>query len=187
MPRAGLSTGAVVDAALDVVDDQGLGALTLAAVADRTGVAAPSLYKHIGNLGELRVLVAARVMAEMTDRFTAAVIGLGHGDAVTALMLEYRRYVVEHPARYAAMPIDPLHDPVLVAGGTKLLSVLLAVFRGYGLTDDDAIHVTRCLRAIVHGFASIEAGGGFGLSADLDQTYQQLIRMFVASLPRPTS
>lgn len=183
MPRAGLSTPAVVDAALDVVDTGGLDALTLAAVAGRTGVAPPSLYKHVGSLAELRTLVGVRVLEELTERFTAAVLGRSGPDAVAALMRTYRAYVVEHPRRYAAMPVDPLHDPALVAAGTKLLTVPMAVLRAYGLRDSAAVHATRCLRAIVHGFASIEAAGGFGLPEDLDETYEQLIAMFTASLP----
>ena len=97
-------------------------------------------------------------------------------------MREYRRYVVAHPGRYAAMPVDPLSDPALAAAGGKLLDVFLALLRGYGLTGPAAIHATRCARAIVHGFTSIEASGGFGLPEDLDETYEHLIRMFIASL-----
>jgi AcrR family transcriptional regulator len=182
MPRAGLSTGAVVDAAIEVVDEDGLAGLTLAAVASRTGVAAPSLYKHVDNVGELRTLVGLRVMEEMTERFTAAVMGRSGDEAVAVLMREYRGYVAEHPGRYAAMPADPLRDPALAAAGIKLLNVFLAVLRGYGLEGSAAIHATRCVRAIVHGFVSIEASGGFGMPEDLDETYEQLIRMFVASL-----
>lgn len=184
MPRAGLSTAAVVDAALGLTDDRGLDALTLAAVAERTGVAAPSLYKHVGNLAHLRTLMAVRIMEELSERFTTVLVGRSGDDAVATLMRAYRRYALEHPARHAAMPPDPLHDPALASAGTRLLEVFLAVLRGYGLEGEAAIHATRCLRAIVHGFASIEATGGFGLPEDLDTTYEQLIDMFVASLPR---
>ncbi|MFC6022355.1 TetR/AcrR family transcriptional regulator [Plantactinospora solaniradicis] len=185
VPRAGLSTTAVVDVALAVIDEQGPEALTLAAVAGRTGVAPPSLYKHVAGLAELRMLVGARVMDEMTERFAAAAMGRSGDEAVAVLMRGYRDYVREHPARYAALPPDPLHNPAMVAAGTRLLQVFLATLRGYGLTDSAAIHATRCARSIAHGFASIEASGGFGLPEDLDETYEQLIAMFVASLPRP--
>lgn len=180
--RVGLSTTAVVDAAVDVIDECGLDALTLAAVAGRTGVAAPSLYKHVGSLGELRTLVSLRLIEEMTERFTAAVVGRSGVEALAILMREYRAFVVEHPARYAAMPADPLNDPALAAAGTKLLNVFLAVLRGHGIEGSEAIHATRCARAITHGFASIEASGGFGLPEDLDETYERLIQMFIASL-----
>ena len=184
MPRAGLSTAAVVDAALAVIDEGGLESLTLAAVAARTGVATPSLYKHVAGLADLRVLLGIRVLEDMTERFTAAVLGRSGDDAVAALLHAYRDYVRAHPARYAAMPLDPLHDPALAAPGGKLLEVVFATLRAYGLTDSAAVHTTRGLRAVAHGFASLEACGGFGLPEDLDETYDQLVRAFIASLPR---
>ncbi len=185
MPRAGLSTAAVVDAALAVVDEQGVDALTLAAVAQHTGVAAPSLYKHVAGLGELRTLLAARALDDMADHFTKAVLGRSGDDAVIALLHAYRDYVRRHPARYAAMPLDPLHDPALAEPGGRLLEVVLAAVRGYGLTGSDAIHAIRCLRAVAHGFSSLEAGGGFGLPEDLDQTYDHLIAAVLPTLRRP--
>lgn len=182
-----MSPEVVVDAALSVIDEQGLDALTLAAVAARTGVAAPSLYKHVASLAELRTLVGARVLEEMTERFGAAVMGYSGDAAVAILMREYRAYVVEHPARYAVVPLDVLDEPALAAAGTKLLNVFLAALRGYDLVDSEAIHATRCVRAAAHGFASLEAGGGFELPEDLDESYDRLVQMLLASLPRWSS
>lgn len=181
--RAGLSTAAVVDAALRILDERGPDGLTLAAVAERTGVAAPSLYKHVGSLADLRAHLANRLLEGLTERLATAAVGRSGDDAVRALMHAYRGYVLDHPNRYAALPPDPLHDPALEAAGTKLLGVVLAVLRAYGLDDSEAIHTIRCLRATVHGFASIEAAGGFGLSEDIDETYDRLIRMFLSGLP----
>ena len=62
--------------------------------------------------------------------------------------------------------------------------LFLAVLRGYGLDAAAAIHATRCLRVIVHGFVSIESSNGFGLAEDPAETYEQLIEMYLASLPR---
>jgi AcrR family transcriptional regulator len=61
-PRAGLTTEAVVTLALEVVDESGPEALTLAKVAERAGVAAPSLYKHVKGLADLRRLIDLRVV-----------------------------------------------------------------------------------------------------------------------------
>jgi hypothetical protein len=44
VPRAGLSTEVVVAEAARLVDAEGAGSLTLAALAQRFGVAQPSLY-----------------------------------------------------------------------------------------------------------------------------------------------
>ncbi|MEU8259768.1 TetR-like C-terminal domain-containing protein [Micromonospora sp. NPDC048999] len=185
MPRARLSTAGVVEVALAVIDEQGLEQLTLAAVAAHAGVATPSLYKHVASLAQLRNLVGVRVMEDMAEQLTLAVVGRSGDDAVASLMRASRAYVVRHPTRYAAMPADPLHDPATQAAGYKLLQVFLGALRAYRLDDAATIHATRCLRAITHGFTSIEAAGGFGLPEGLDDTYEQLIQMFIASLPRP--
>ncbi|GHH31155.1 TetR/AcrR family transcriptional regulator [Lentzea cavernae] len=180
--RPRLTTAKVVDAALELVDEQGAGALTLAAVAARTGVATPSLYKHVASLAELRGHIGVRVIEDMTARFTEAVLGRSGDEAVEALMHAHRAYAAEHPNRYAAAPMDPLHDELQRAAGAKLMDVLLATLRSYGLEGSDAVHATRRLRVIAHGFASIESSGGFGLPEGLDDTYDQLVRMYLDDL-----
>jgi len=183
VPRAGLNTDSVVDVALAIVDEQGPEALSLSVVAARAGVAAPSLYKHVASLAELRSRVAARVLAEMTEVATTAVLGLSGDAAVAALMRRLRAYGVERPSRYLSVPPDPMHDPALALPAARLVEVFLAVLREYDLHGAAAIHATRCLRVIVHGFASIESSGGFGLAEDPAETYEQLIQMYLASLP----
>lgn len=184
MVRKGLTTDAVVSVALGVVDRDGPGGLTLAAVATQSGVSTPSLYKHVAGLGELRALVGVRIMDELTAAFTEAVLGRAGDDAVRALMLAHRDYALAHPARYAAMPADPLHDPVLLDAGTRMMAVLVAVLRGHDLTGADLVHAVRRMRSVAHGFVSIEVAGGFGLPEQLEETYDQLIAMVITSLRR---
>lgn len=180
-----LNADAIVDAAVELIDEQGTAEITLAAVAARLGVATPSLYKHLDGLADLRARLSNRTMAEMTAHFTDAALGRSGDDAVRTLLHAYRDYVVRHPGRYAAMSPQPLRDPAQADAGHRLIRVFLAVLRDYHLTDAEAIHATRCARAIVHGFTYIETGGGFGLSEDLDETFDKLVAMYLASLHRP--
>jgi len=186
MPRAGLTTDAVVDVALALVDEKGLDALSLAAVADRAGVAAPSLYKHVGSLAALRDLMAVKIVDAMARTWSTATVGRSHDDAVAALMRAYRAFVLAHPGWYALVPLDPVHrgSAALAEAGRELLQVVFAVLRGYGLDDTAATHATRRIRATVHGFAALEAGGGFGMAEDVDDSFDNLIAMVIASLPR---
>ncbi|MEV3927146.1 TetR-like C-terminal domain-containing protein [Actinomadura coerulea] len=183
MPRAGLSPDAVVDAAVAVVDAEGPGALTLAAVAGRAGVATPSLYKHVRNLAELRHLVTARVLEELAARLGEAALGRSGDDAIRAVMCAYRAYVVEHPGRYGAMEQTavpeggPAHE-----AAERLLNILYGTLRGYALEGPELVHATRCLRSAFHGFAVLEAAGGFGLPADLEASYELLITMVIGGL-----
>jgi AcrR family transcriptional regulator len=185
MPRAGLNPGAVVDAAIGLLDTEGPDGVTLAAVAAATGVATPSLYKHIDSLESLRRLIAIRSMNELADRLTAAVLGRGQDDALRGLMLAYRAYALEYPNRYASLPQHPVPDPDLAAAGARVLEVILAVLAGYGIEGSAAVHAARCVRAAAHGFAALQTAGGFQLADDLDISYALLIRMLTNDLHHP--
>ena len=182
MPRAGLSQPAVVDAAMGLLDEQGPDAVTLAAVAARTGVTTPSLYKHVRNLAELQKLISIRVLDELTERAGTAVMGLSSDEAVRAAMHAYRDYAAQFPHRYLMLPQQPMPDPEMTKAGDALVGVLVAMLRGYGLTGSSAIHGVRCIRAAAHGFASLEAAGGFGRPEDIDTTFGHLVDMIVAGL-----
>ena len=107
MPRAGLDADAVVDAAGRVADADGLDALSLARVAAELGVRPPSLYAHIGGLGELRRRLAIRGSRELAGAMQAAVAGRSGRDALRAAADVYRRYALEHPGHYAAFQHAP--------------------------------------------------------------------------------
>ncbi|AQZ61585.1 TetR family transcriptional regulator [[Actinomadura] parvosata subsp. kistnae] len=180
MGRGALSPDTIVDLALGLIDEGGPAALTLSAVAGAAGVAPPSLYKHVRNLAELRALVSARVLTEIAEQVGEAVLGRSGDEAVRALMTAWRAYVRRHPNRYAVLIHAP--EPQSAEAGARLLTIASAALRAYGMKDSAAIHAIRCLRAAVHGFAVLEAEGGFGLPEDLNESYDLLIHMVIAGL-----
>ena len=60
---------------------------------------------------------------------------------------------------------------------------LIALLLGsLGLTGDAALHAIRGLRSLLHGFVSLEMGGGFGLPLDLDESFQQMVVVYLQGL-----
>jgi AcrR family transcriptional regulator len=173
MPRAGLGPDAVVAAAAELADAEGLEAVTLARVAERLGVRSPSLYAHVDGLPDLRRRLAARGAAELAAELQAAAAGRAGRDALAAVADVYRRYAREHPGTYAAL--QRAADVQDAEAAARVVGVVVAVLRGYGLDGDDAIHATRIVRAALHGFAALEAGGGFGIDLPPDETFAGLI------------
>ncbi|MDH6144936.1 AcrR family transcriptional regulator [Kitasatospora sp. GP30] len=184
MPRAGLNPDAVVDHALALIDEDGPDALTLAAVAARAGVAAPSLYKHVpGGLAGLRRLIAIRVTTDLAGELRRAIAGQHGEPAVTALMQAYHSYAMTYPLRYAALPQAPLPgDEQLMDAATLLVGTIFEILADYGITDSEAVHAARSVRAIAHGFASLSIAGAFRLSEDLAETQDRLLTLLTDGL-----
>lgn len=181
--RAGLTTERVLDAAITLADDGGLEGLTLVEVADSLGVRPPSLYEHVDGLEGLRQALRLRGLRTMAAGFRRATTGRARDDAVRALADAFRGFARENPALYAATILSVEHDtPELKAAGDEILDILFAVLRGYGVEGEDAVHATRYLRSVLHGFTSLEASGGFGMRTDLERSYRRLVDEVVATL-----
>lgn len=183
MPRAGLDPDAVVAGAARVADAEGLDALSLARLAVELGVRPPSLYAHVGGLDDLRRRLAIRGSLELGSELQAAVAGRSGRDALEALAGVYRRYALEHPGTYAALQRGPTPgDAEAEEAADRLIGVVLAVLRGYGLEGEAAVHATRILRAALHGFVSLESAGGFAMPLDLEESFSRLVSVVDAGL-----
>ena len=183
MPRAGLSTAAVVAAAAEIADAEGLDRLTLARVAAAAGVRTPSLYNHVESLDDVRRRVALLALRDLADALRDAAVGRAGDDALVAMADAYRGYARRHPGRYAATQRAPAEgDEEMRAAAKGAVDVVLAILRGYGLEGDDAIHAARAVRSALHGFVALEAGGGFGIPVDLDESYARMVRALARGL-----
>jgi AcrR family transcriptional regulator len=176
MSRAGLSTDKLTRAAAELADEHGLEAVTASALARRFEVRTASIYSHVGGTPDLRRRVALLALAESADRLADALAGRAGRDAVIALGDTYRDYARQHPGRYAAMrlPLDP--ETAAASAGPRHAELLRAVLRGYGFDAEHQTHATRLVASLVHGFTSLELGGGFDHSApDAGSTWTVLL------------
>jgi AcrR family transcriptional regulator len=174
MPRAGLDRARVVQAAAELADEHGLPALTLATLAERLGVRSPSLYAHVGGLDDLRREVAAQAGDELAARLREAATGRAGREALRELALAYRSFAKRHPGGYAALQRATGED---LGSAQEIVAVLVAVLRGYGREGEEAIHAVRVIRSALHGFVLLETGDGFGLPADVDESFERLLEV----------
>jgi AcrR family transcriptional regulator len=182
MPRVGLTTDRVVMAATELVDGEGADALTLARLAERLDVKAPSLYNHVDGLEDVRRGVGLRTVDMLAGALGSAVMGRSGTDALQALAAAYRDFAVRHPGLYPLSQVAHPEDAEWSARSFAAVEPVAAVLHGYGLDGDDAIHAVRVLRSALHGFVLLEIGGGFGLDLDLDDTFRRMVDLLSAAL-----
>ena len=62
---------------------------------------------------------------------------------------------------------------------------MVTVLTDLGVTGPDTVHAVRQFRALMHGFVTLEAGGGFGLPESVDETFARLVTGFGDLVARP--
>ena len=111
--RRRLTRDDVLAEAIDLIDQQGLDALTMRNLADRLGVVPMALYRHVRNKDDL--------MEGVLDRAVASVDlpdpGLGWRDGLAALADSIRTTMLRHPADRGPGHRPAVAGPCLARGG----------------------------------------------------------------------
>jgi AcrR family transcriptional regulator len=137
-----LTRDELLDAALRIVDSEGLVALTMRRLADEVGVEAMSLYHHVPNKETLLDLTVERMRAEMRlpDPMPSDWAGI-----LETIFVEYRRVLMAHPNML------PLASRRVDHTATSGLEFLL----GQGFDREAAVQVYQSLVAFTIGFSTL--------------------------------
>lgn len=102
-PRQGLSVGAIVRAAVEIADADGIEALSMRRVGERLGFTSMSLYRHVPGKAQLVDLMCDAVMGDVaTDTMTSTTAGamgaMGAADTAGAMDTAGDGVAAEPPA-----------------------------------------------------------------------------------------
>ena len=187
MPRRRrLNRNLVIEQAVALVDASGEAAsLSLTALAQALEIRPPSLYNHVTNLEDVQQGMAVFGLRQLMADLRQASLGLVGREALTAIAAAYRRFAHCHPGLYPLTIRAPESDETeLVALAQELVQMLLLVMASMGLQGDDAIHAIRGLRAILHGFSSLEMADGYKMSLDQEESFRRLVNAYLDGLSR---
>lgn len=182
MARAGLTTGRIVDAAAEMIDREGGADLSLARLADHFGVKTPSLYNHVAGFDDLLRRVGLATLEELAEVCRSAAMGRSGPEALRAIASAYREAARQRPGSYQLIQAAYPEDEEWQEATRRVLEPFLVSLAGMGLEGDAAIHAIRIFRSALHGFVSLENGGGFGIDLSVDETYDRLVEAVIDGL-----
>jgi len=184
--RARTSDPAIIAAARDLLEDGGLEAVSMAGIAERVGVRAPSLYKHFGDRRGLLAAVATQVALDLGRELAAAVepAGLDPSAKLDALATAYRSFALAKPRAAALLfaGLAPGVEPAPEANATASRPVLHVAEALVGPAS--ALAAARVLTAFAYGFTSMESAGAFRLGGNVEDAYRLGISVLLAGLER---
>lgn len=146
-----LTTEQIVTAAIALLDEEGLDAVTMRGIGARLGVAAMSLYRHVPNRDAILAAIVNRLFATALAGFDP---GPTWAQAVTRFAVAYRRMLLDHPH---AVPLLATY-PVDVESSLPLLAGVLDRFTAAGIEQDESLIVIQSVGVYVLGHALAQVG-----------------------------
>jgi len=163
----------LLDEALAVIGEKGVGGLSLREVASRIGVSHAAPYHHFADKTALVHALAHEGMALMDAEMAAAERAAGNDprQRLLGIGMEYVRFAVERPDYYAAF-----NAPELVAGSEsdehpeqpeeqrgdtwgRLMAAVVACQQSGDLPQGDPVVLGVFLWSLVHGIAELWRSG----------------------------
>ncbi len=182
-----------MDEAFQVLEKEGLEAMSLRGLAASAGVSKTAPYRHFADKRELLMTLAAEGFGSLADALEASQAGDGKGSAdaatagIRALSRAYLRFAAAHPALYRLMFSRlgfSLHSEKCRINSERALACLVnaveqARSRGWRADQDSGSLITS-LWAEVHGLAGLIIEGL--LPEGFDQSPQSLEKLVGALL-----
>ena len=160
----------IVETARELLEQDGPEGLTMRRLAERIGIRAPSLYKHVPDKATLEVAIIATGFEDLAAALEAAVDGAA--EPLAALTVAYRTFALNRPHLYRLMTDRPLPREHLPAGLEARAAAPL--LRAAGSPER-----ARAIWAFAHGMVLLELAGRFPPGADLGPAWQEGITAFV--------
>jgi AcrR family transcriptional regulator len=145
-PKPGLSVEAIVQAAIQVADSEGLAALSMRRVADQLGVGTMSLYRYVPNKSALLDVMLDTVIGE-------ALAGDELPGGWRARLEASARGELAFFRRHPWMLQVAVGRPVLGPNEITALETQLGVVAGLGLTEAELMGVVTLVDGYVRGMA----------------------------------
>lgn len=167
--RQPVTVDLIGNAAYSLVVAGGLESLSMRSIAEKLGIKAPSLYKHISNREQIVALVQAKGMREFGEWFLAA------GPTTRDKVLAYRSWAYSNPHLYYVVMREPLQREHLPPGTEE--HVLMAVVEAAGGNHENA----RAMWSLLHGLIDLEFQHRYPPGADLDSTWNHAVKLIEGS------
>lgn len=176
--RTPLTRQRVLEAALELVDRDGLDVLSMRKLASELGVEAMALYKHVPSKAALLDGMVGTILTELEIPPADPVDWEGR---VRAVARAYRRLAHAHPNLFPVVVTRPLNAPEVL----RPLEATLDIFLTAGFDAATTLHAFRALSSFVEGYALDEITGFSFAAADRGEGPQlEINRLDPREFPR---
>ena len=172
----------IIGAARRLIEQDGVDSLSLSKIAAELGIKAPSLYNHIESKNALLHAVIEQTYLDMFNAYTDALhnSSADPADQLLHLSRAQRRFAHANPnaymLAYGTQNPDMRADPEMLLKRAVEIQEIIARISG----TEHSLAALRGSLALTHGFITLELNGQFRRGGDLSETFDQVVRAYLA-------
>jgi len=172
----------IVLKAREMIEAEGVAALSLGKLAAALGIKAPSLYRYFASKTDLlravNFVLNEQLVAALQESAEQA------GDDPTARMLAiaraYRKFAHSFPATYDLAFTNTIPEIQPDAEALERLALPLQAIIAEVSGEANSLAALRGAMALIHGFVSLEQNGQFRRGGDLDAAFMRAVEAYLA-------
>ena len=177
-----LNSETLVEAAWQMMEDEGVEAFSMHKLAAHFKVKTASLYRYYKKAELLRA-VNAYTEAQLYEVISAALYtDQSPEDKIRQIAQDYRQFGLSHPTTYGLLYTNTIDElrPDFEEGvrGVMPFQQLMGKLSG----EADSLKATRGILAIMHGFVMLELAGQLRREGSLDEAYEYTVEAYITGL-----
>ncbi len=172
----------IVNTAYTMIEQEGVDSLSLARLAAKLGIKAPSLYRHVPNKAALFQAINLLTFRRLFEAFDTALQTAKDSpkERLTAILLAYRAFAHANPETYVMAftttgPEQQSNERILEQMVLPVQSLMAAI-----TGPEQSLTALRGALALGHGFVMLELKAQFRRGGNLTEAFEAAIGAYLA-------
>jgi len=180
MPRQGLTQDIILNKTVQLINEQGYQKLSFVLLAKLLDVKPPAMFKHFKNMDQLKESLTLVSVKMLKQKLQDAATGRAGEEALSSICHAYRDFAKANRGLYQAMqPSYFGRNKEIEQAAIQLMSIIINVLKGFDVAEEHYIHLLRVIRSSLHGFVVLELEYGFGMTANIDISFEHQINAII--------
>ena len=155
-----LKIDTILMTSINLINDKGCDSFSMRELAFQLECKPASLYNHVKSLEELKCMISIWFARRIKEVLENSINDKKTDQAFLSACLAYKNYIVDNYELYKIFISSHLSNNEAVKhAGIESFSPMYSLIVKYGLTQEQAIHYSRTLRAFMHGFIELTFNG----------------------------
>lgn len=180
MSKNKISENRIVETSAKLSNQFGLENLSLKMIAEELNIKSPSLYNHVSNLDEIKILLMNYGWEQVEEKMLDAAVGVAGYDTLKNMCHAFYDYATNNKGVFTAMlwynKFENIENEKITE---RLFHMLFKIMQSLNISDYNINHAIRTLRSFLEGFSLLVNNHAFGNPISIQESFEMSLEIIM--------